>query len=256
MTNPHVLILGGTTEARALGERLSTRGGIAVTLSLAGRTAKPLPQAGSVRSGGFGGPDGLTAFLRREGIDLLVDATHPYAARISANAQIAASMAAIPLVTLERPRWRPLEGDRWIHVASVEDAAARIGPEPRSVFLAIGRQELVPFRGFRQHAYLVRSVDPVEPEAAPHDATFVRDRGPFGIEEERRLFDAHLIDTVISKNSGGEATYAKITVARERGLPVIMVDRPADPVPGAAETVDEAMAQIAHALGLPVERGE
>ena len=165
-------------------------------------------------------------------------------------------MAAIPLVTLERPRWRPVEKDTWIHVASVEDAAARIGPVPRSVFLAIGRQELAPFRGFRQHAYLVRSVDPVEPEAAPHDATFVRDRGPFGIEEERRLFDAHLIDTVISKNSGGEATYAKITVARERGLPVIMVDRPADPVPGAAETVDEAMAQIAHALGLPVERGE
>ena len=136
------------------------------------------------------------------------------------------------------------------------EAVSGLGASPRRVFVTLGRTDLTALFAAPQHRYLVRSVDPVEPEAAPHDATFVRDRGPFGIEEERRLFDAHLIDTVISKNSGGEATYAKITVARERGLPVIMVDRPADPVPGAAETVDEAMAQIAHALGLPVERGE
>lgn len=255
MHHPHVLILGGTGEARLLARRLVSAG-LRVTLSLAGRTASPLPQAGEVRVGGFGGPDGLAAFIRDNGVGVLVDATHPFAARISANADAAAGLARVRLVALERPAWEPVAGDRWTGVDSVAEAAAALGSVPRRAFLAIGRQELAPFAAHPQHVFLVRSVDPVELHVLPN-ARFILDRGPFDEAAERRLLEENRIDVVVAKNSGGDATYGKIAAARSLGVPVIMVRRPRAPRPGAVGDVDAAAAQVLHAAGpLPEKRGE
>jgi precorrin-6A/cobalt-precorrin-6A reductase len=182
-----ILILGGTAEARALAGALVERGDILVTLSLAGRTAKPLPQAVPVRSGGFGGADGLASYLRHEQVDVLIDATHPYAATISANACRAAETAGVPLIALSRPAWRPVAGDQWIEVATVAEAAKALGKAPRRVFLALGRKELQPFASAPQHVYLVRSVDPVDPPLAVPHAIYITAGGPFSEAEDRAL---------------------------------------------------------------------
>ncbi len=158
----------------------------------------------------------------------------------------------MPLVTLRRPPWQPVAGDRWTEVADIPEAVTALGPVPRRVFLAIGRQELAPFRAAPRHAYLVRSIDPVAPDADLPGADHILARGPFAEADEVRLLAAHRIETVVAKNSGGDATYAKIAAARALGLPVILVRRP--PGPEAAETVDEAEALIAHRLP-PVLRG-
>lgn len=253
---PAILILGGTGEARRLAERLVASGGFDVTLSLAGRTTSPLQQAGRLRVGGFGGADGLARFLRDHRIDLLVDATHPYAAGISANAQGAAGAAGVPLVVLERMPWREAGGDDWIGAGSMAEAAARLGESPRAVFLAIGRQELAPFRDHPQHRYVVRSVDPVDAGQAIPGAHCLLDRGPFDAVAERNLLVGHGIDVVVSKNSGGAAAYGKIAAARELGLPVVMIARPRRRPPGAVATVEEAIARIRHRLAPAAERGE
>lgn len=255
MTVPHVLILGGTGEARLLAERLVEAGELRITLSLAGRTAHPLPQAGDLRRGGFGGADGLANWLGANAVDILVDATHPFARHISGNASVAAKKSGIPLVTLERPPWRAVEGDRWIDAASVADATPLLGEAPKAVFLAIGRQELAPFRAFPQHRYIVRSVDPVTAVFQLPNADYILERGPFAEDDERTLFIKHGVDIVVAKNSGGEATYAKIAAARALGLPVVMVCRPVQRKADAT-TVDEAMEKVLHLAALPQERGE
>lgn len=252
---PAILILGGTGEARQLAERLVAHGGVDVTLSLAGRTANPLPQAGRLRVGGFGGVEGLVRHLR-ERVDVLVDATHPYAARMSGNAEIAAREAGVPLVVLERPAWQPASGDNWIAADSAVDAAARLGEAPRTVFLAIGRQELAPFRALPWHRYVVRSVDPVGADQAIPGAVCLLERGPFDLESERRLLVEHRIDVVVSKNSGGEAALPKIVAARALGLPVVMIMRPRPRPSGAVSTVDEALGRILHVVGPAAKRGE
>ena len=232
------------------------RGGAAITLSLAGRTKAPLPQAGRVRVGGFGGAQGLAAFLRDEGVSALVDATHPFAARISANAEAAASNAGVPLIVLQRPEWKQEPGDRWLPAGSAADAAALLGPKPKRVFLAIGRNELDAFRGL-PHRFLIRSVDPVEaPEAGFADAAFLLERGPFDRDAEEALLREHRIEMVVTKNSGGEATYGKIAAARELGLPAIMIARPRAGRSTDAGSVAEAFSRTLHAAGLPAERGE
>lgn len=236
-----ILILGGTTEARQLAGKLAARA--SVTLSLAGRTESPVAQGVPVRSGGFGGADGLAAYLRDEHVDLLIDATHPYAAQISANAAQAARVAGVPIFALRRPGWVPVEGDRWTQVDGVGDAAQALGAAPRRVLLALGRQEVAAFEAAPQHHYLIRSVDPVEPKLAVPDATYLLARGPFREVEERALLERHRIDAVVSKNSGGEATYGKIAAARALGIEVVMVRRPFLPDVPAAETV-EALAAI------------
>ncbi|MGE5147122.1 MAG: precorrin-6A/cobalt-precorrin-6A reductase, partial [Candidatus Eiseniibacteriota bacterium] len=163
------LILGGTAEARALAGALAERRDLAVTLSLAGRTAEPLKQPVPVRSGGFGGAEGLADYLRAARIDVLIDATHPYAAAISANAAEAARAARIPLIALRRPPWTRVAGDMWTEAGTMEEAVTALGQAPRRVFLALGRKELHPFEAAPQHVYLVRSVDPVDPPlAVPH----------------------------------------------------------------------------------------
>ena len=250
-----ILILGGTAEARALAEALAARPDFAVTVSLAGRTLEPLPQGAPVRSGGFGGAEGLARYLGEEKIDVLIDATHPYAAAISANAARAAESAGVKLLALRRPPWRKLAGDNWIEVESVEDAVMALGQAPKRVFLALGRNELQPFTAAPQHFYLIRSVDPVDPPLAVPHATYITARGPFSESEDRALLQSHNIEVIVAKNSGGEASYGKIEAARALRLPVIMLKRPALPEVASVATVSEVVAILDHALTLSTARG-
>jgi precorrin-6A/cobalt-precorrin-6A reductase len=250
-----ILILGGTTEARRLAERLAARDDLAVTVSLAGRTRKPASQAAPVRTGGFGGVQGLADYLTAERIDALIDATHPYAAVISTNAARAAAIANVPLLALRRPPWVAVAGDRWTEVADIAEAVRLLGEKPQHVFLALGRNEIGAFVQAPQHFYLVRSVDPVDPPLAVPGAFYVTGRGPFTEEDDRALMTDHAIDVIVAKNSGGSATYGKIAAARALGLPVILLRRPVTPQVTAVETVEDAMAWLDHALALRAARG-
>jgi len=251
----NILILGGTAEARMLAEALATRGGIRATLSLAGRTAQPAPQAVPVRKGGFGGADGLARYMREQRISVLIDATHPYAAAISANAARAATLTEIPLLALRRPAWDTVAGDQWIEVDNVEAAVESLGQVPRRVFLALGRKEIAPFAAAPEHVYLVRSVDPVDPPLAVPHAIYLTARGPFSEAEDRALLERHRIDVVVAKNSGGDATYGKIAASRALHLPVIMLKRPALPEVESVETVAAVLAWLDHALTSAASRG-
>jgi precorrin-6A/cobalt-precorrin-6A reductase len=255
MDKRRILILGGTTEARDLAARLARRTDLAVTLSLAGRTLDPAPQPVPVRSGGFGGAEGLAAYLRGETIDLLIDATHPFARQISANAGIASKAAGIPLLRLERLGWEETNGDRWTRVTSIAEAVTALGGEPRRVFLAIGRQEAKAFDAAPQHHYLVRSVDPVDPPLDAPDVEYLLARGPFAVEAEVALLRDRRIDVIVSKNSGGNATYGKIVAARILGLPVLLVERAAADDGHRAGTVEEALRLADHLLGAFRKRG-
>jgi len=250
-----ILILGGTAEARALAQGLAARDEFAVTVSLAGRTAEPLPQAAPVRTGGFGGAEGLARYLRDKQVDLMIDATHPYAAAISANAARAADSAGVSLLALRRPPWRKVTGDDWTEVESVEEAVSALGDRSKRVFLALGRKELQPFVAAPQHIYLVRSVDSVDPPLAVPHASYIAARGPFSEDGDRALFARHNIEVIVAKNSGGEASYGKIGAARALRLPVIMLKRPALPEVASVATVQEVLAFLDHALTPSTARG-
>ena len=241
MADLTILILGGTTEARVLAERLAARARVRVTLSFAGRTRDPATPLCTLRVGGFGGADGLAAWLDAHAVDALVDATHPFARTISANARAAAGTAGVPLIVVARPPWQPVAGDRWTRVPDMAGAARAIGAAPRRVLLAIGRQEVAAFRAAPQHHYHVRSVEPPDPADLPPGAETLLARGPFAEAAERALLEARRIEVVVAKNSGGDATYGKIAAARSLGLPVIIVDRP----PGEGMTLDAALAHLA-----------
>jgi precorrin-6A/cobalt-precorrin-6A reductase len=250
-----ILILGGTTEARIMAERLSGRAGLDVTLSLAGRTASPARQPVPVRRGGFGGADGLATYLSHERVDAMVDATHPYASIISANAAAAAGKARVPFVTLRRPPWIAVAGDQWIDVSDVSEAVLALGKTVRRVLVTLGRNELAPFANAPQHHYLIRSVDPVEPPLPLPHVHYVTARGPFAEADDRALMRAHRIDAVIAKNSGGAATYGKIAAARALGLAIIMLRRPPATAAPAVETIEDALAWLDHALTSTAARG-
>jgi precorrin-6A/cobalt-precorrin-6A reductase len=250
-----ILILGGTAEARQLAERLAGRIDLAVTLSLAGRTAAPAPQPVPVRVGGFGGAEGLADHLAAEHVDIMVDATHPYAAAISANAARAARLAKVPLIALRRPPWEPVAGDRWTPARDAADAVGALGAASRRVFVALGRKELAPFAAAAQHHYLIRSVDPVDPPLRVPHAVYLTGRGPFAEDDERALLARNRIEVVVAKNSGGPATYGKIAAAHALGLAVIMLTRPELPPAPTVETVDDALALIDHALASESARG-
>jgi precorrin-6A/cobalt-precorrin-6A reductase len=250
-----VLILGGTTEARQLAGKLAARADVEVALSLAGRTENPVEQPVPTRSGGFGGVGGLAAYLREEQINLLIDATHPYAANISRNAAEAALLAGIPIFALRRPAWEPVEGDRWMLVADAAEAVKALGAAPRKVFLALGRQEIAEFASAPQHAYVIRSVDPVEPPLDVPDATYILARGPFAEADELELLKTHRIDAIVAKNSGGSATYGKIAAARKLGIEVILFRRPLLPDVPSAPSVGELLAIVDHWLKPTEKRG-
>jgi len=238
-----------------LAGRLAGRADLEVTLSLAGRTASPAKQPVPVRVGGFGGVAGLADYLMRERVDVLIDATHPYAAIISANAAAAARQSRVPLVALRRPAWPAVAGDRWVEVGDVREAVAALGQTPRRVFVALGRNELAPFCDAPQHHYLIRSVDPVEPPLPLRQASYVTGRGPFSEASDRALLIEHRIDGIIAKNSGGSATYGKIAAARALDIEVVMVRRPPPPDGLAVETVEAAVAWLDHALTSATARG-
>ncbi|MFJ4466378.1 cobalt-precorrin-6A reductase [Streptomyces sp. NPDC089424] len=234
--SPHVLILGGTTEARELAATLTARTGTRVTTSLAGRVSRPGAVAGDVRIGGFGGAEGLAAWLRAHDVSAVVDATHPFAEAITANAVRAAARCGVPAVVLRRPGWRPGPGDDWHPVASPAAAAAVLPRLGRRVFLTTGRLGLAAFAGLTGQHFVVRSVEPPAPPM-PADVELLLARGPFTVAGELALLREHRIDVVVTKDSGGAATAAKLTAARELGVPVVVVSRPPLP-PGAAAVPD------------------
>jgi precorrin-6A/cobalt-precorrin-6A reductase len=250
-----VLILGGTTEARLLAERLAKRADLDVTLSLAGRTASPLPHAVPLRIGGFGGAAGLAAHLASEHVDALIDATHPYANIISDNAAAAARQAGVPFVALHRPPWKAVAGDRWTEVGDTREAVGAIGANSRNVFVALGRNALGVFATAPQHHYLVRSVDRVDPPLPLPHATYITARGPFSEDSDRALMTTHRIGVVISKNSGGSAAYGKIAAARALQIEVIMLRRQPPRDAPAVQTIDEAIDWLDHALTSATARG-
>lgn len=221
-----ILILGGTREARELAGLL-TGEGLPVITSLAGVTENPVLPPGAVRRGGFGGVAGLAHYLDGEGIALVVDATHPFAARISAHAHQACSAAGLPLFRLERPAWRPQAGDRWTCVPSVAEAAAALPPGAR-VLLTIGRKDVLPFLERGDLGGVARMIER-PPEALPQGWTLLLDRPPFSLAPERKLMREHAISCLVTKNAGGAGTEPKLIAARELGIPVIMVERPPKP---------------------------
>jgi precorrin-6A/cobalt-precorrin-6A reductase len=251
-----ILILGGTTEARELAKRLAKCVEYEVVVSLAGRTKTPAPQPTPVRTGGFGGAAGLAGYLVSERIDALIDATHPYANVISANASTAARQSGVPLLALRRPAWVASAGDLWEDVADVAAAVRTLGDRPRRVFVTLGRNEIGSLTDAPQHFYLIRSVDPVDPPLPLPQASYLTARGPFTEAGDRALMVLHGIDAVIAKNSGGTASYGKIAAARALGIEVIMLRRPPPPADApAVETVDAVIAWLDHALTSAAARG-
>jgi precorrin-6A/cobalt-precorrin-6A reductase len=242
-----VLLLGGTTEASRLAQVLA-QAGVDAVFSYAGRTDAPIAQPLPTRVGGFGGVVGLQAFLQAERISHVLDATHPFAAQMSSNAVQACAAAAVPLLALERPAWQAQVGDVWTHVADIAGAVKVLPVEPARVFLAIGKQNLSPFLACAQHWYLLRLVDPVLdlPAARGH---VVLDRGPFTLQGDRALLQAHSITHIVSKNSGGAGAEAKLVAARELGLPVILIDRPHIPSRHTVGSVPEVLRWLGVAGG-------
>ena len=241
MKQTKLLILGGSGEAAALARALDGDARYDVTLSLAGRTSEPVKLPGTIRTGGFGGAEGLSRTLHDEKFDAVIDATHPFADQIKANAIEAARLTGVPLLAIRRPSWTPVDGDNWILVEDLEGAAVALGETAKRVFLTTGRDELRPFAKASQHFYLLRSVEAPARDELPAHVELITARGPFRLVHELALLKQHATDIVVTKNSGGEATYAKLAAARALGLPVVMVRRPMLPEAPSVETVVEAL---------------
>lgn len=244
-----ILILGGTTEASTLARLLADDQRFDATLSLAGRTGSPKQQALPTRVGGFGGIAGLETWLRENDVAAVIDATHPYAAQMSAHAVAACNALALPLGSIMRAPWTRGDGDNWIEVETSEAAARALGSAPARVFLSIGRQELAAFAAAPQHHYIARTIDPPE-VALPPDIRFVHERGPFDVTTEEAFLARERISIVVSKNSGGAATYPKIIASRRLRIPVVMIGRPHKPHGAVLNDPEDAMnwleAQLAH----------
>jgi len=240
-----VLVLAGTAEAAELVGRLAADPAYDVCASLAGHTRAPAALACPVRVGGFGGVDGLVAALRDGGFGALVDATHPFAAVMPHHAATAAEVVRVPRVRLLRPRWEPQPDDRWLEVDDLAAAADALGAlGARRALLTTGRLELEPFARVDGVHMVVRTIEPPDPLPLA-DATVLLDRGPYTVPGEVALLRDHAVDAVVTKNSGGASTSAKLTAARMLGLPVVMVRRPPSPPGPAVTTVDDAAAWLA-----------
>ncbi|NPD16563.1 cobalt-precorrin-6A reductase [Xinfangfangia sp. D13-10-4-6] len=231
----NVLILGGTTEASRLAQLMASRS-LRAVLSYAGRVETPRSQPIQTRTGGFGGAQGLADYLRAHQITHLIDATHPFAAQISQNAAQAAQMTGTRLIRLMRPAWQPGPGDNWRDLPDLATAAQMLAGPPRRVFLAIGRLHLADFTSQPQHDYLVRLVDPPDSPLPLPNVTLEIARGPFDQATDLALLRRHRSDLIIAKNAGGAGASAKLSAARELGLPVWLIARPALPE---AETVSD-----------------
>jgi precorrin-6A/cobalt-precorrin-6A reductase len=237
-----LLILGGTTEATALAGRIANRRDLDPVLSFAGRTRNPLPPPIPFRVGGFGGVAGLETYLIERKFDAVVDATHPFAVQISRNAVVACRKVGLPIAGFTRPPWKQRRDDLWTIVADIAEAVRALGDRPRRVFLTIGGVQLAEFGRASQHRFLVRTIDP--PESALTFHRLILARGPFSVEDEIALMRNERIDTLVTKNSGGSATEAKIKAARALGIEVVIVDRPAPEEYAAFHSTDEVLAWI------------
>jgi precorrin-6A/cobalt-precorrin-6A reductase len=220
-----ILILGGTRDALELADKLSAEGRFSVIYSLAGRVEHPRLPNCEVRIGGFGGIDGLSGYLMDERIHAVVDATHPFAARISQHVEEASQRLGLPLVALVRSPWIAVDGDVWHEVPDLQSAADVVPRLGKRVFLAIGRQEVSVFAQCTDGYFLIRAIEPPSGPLPPN-CDVVLGRGPFHFDDELKLLRDHAIDLVVAKNSGGAATYPKILAAREIHIPVVMVQRP------------------------------
>jgi precorrin-6A/cobalt-precorrin-6A reductase len=238
-----LLILGGTAEAVELATACAARPVLEVISSLAGRTRVPGLPPGEVRIGGFGGTEGLARFLVERGIDQVIDATHPFAAQMGAHAEQACREAGVPRLRLLRPPWVPVPGDRWIEVADCAEGAPRLPELGRRVFLTVGRRDLDAFAQLDLW-FLVRTIEP--PGVLPlRQGQWLAGRGPFAVEDELALLRTHAIEVLVTKASGGGATYAKLVAARHLGLPVLMVRRPPPPSGPVVDSVAAALAWLA-----------
>ncbi|MFO0993407.1 MAG: cobalt-precorrin-6A reductase [Hyphomicrobiales bacterium] len=220
------LIFGGTSEARLLADRLVTEGLVVVT-ALAGVTEAPTLPKGEVHRGRFGGVDGIVAYANERGFDTIIDATHPFAAKISANIAAAGQRLALPSFRLEREAWRPGAGDEWIEVPNVGTAAVAV-PRAARVFLTLGQRGLEPFLARSDLSGVIRVIEPIA-RGLPASWRLVQQRPPYLLAEDRRLFENERFTILVTKNSGGEATAAKLIAARERKIPVVMIARPDKP---------------------------
>ena len=224
-----ILILGGTGEAMKLAAALAARPDLPALLSFAGRTKTPLLPSIPSRIGGFGGVDGLAAYLTAMKTPLVIDATHPFAAQMSQNAAQACARLGVPRLTFTRRPWTPEPGDRWIEVPDIESAVDALGEAPAHVFLTVGRLSLGAFKRAPQHSYVARSIDQPDARELPPRCRVLLARPPFALAEERALMEAEAFNFLCTKNSGGAATESKLLAARALGLPVIMVNRPQAP---------------------------
>lgn len=255
----NVLLLGGTTEATALAGLLAADPRFSGTLSLAGRTANPVAAPIPVRMGGFGGVEGLASYIKTNNIGVVIDATHPFAAQISANAVLACQLTHCPLIALERPPWQQQPDDNWETHGSVEAAIAALPDESTVVFSGLGRLLLGALRAAPQHHYIIRLIDPpVLPLELPH-STLVLGRGPFKTADDTVLFRVHGVQIVLAKNAGSRATVSKIEAARALGLKVMMIDRPTIPVRHTFETVEAVWQELQRVFSAhdasPISRG-
>jgi precorrin-6A/cobalt-precorrin-6A reductase len=214
-------------------------------LSLAGATVNPAPAPVPLRIGGFGRAEGLAAFLIAERIDAVIDATHPFAARMSANAIAACRATDTPLVVFTRPPWTREPGDRWIEVKTMGDAADALGLKPKTVFLTQGRLQLAAFARAPQHRYIVRTIDRPEEIDALLDCKLILARGPFSLAGEVALMENERVEALVTKNSGGRATYAKIEAARRLQIEVVIVRRPPAAEAETMHDLDAVMSWIA-----------
>jgi precorrin-6A/cobalt-precorrin-6A reductase len=239
-----LLILGGTGEARALAARAATLDGFHAVSSLAGATRNPARPPGEVRTGGFGGVAGLTRYLTDQRIDLVIDATHPYAAQISNHAAVACDSVRVPLLHIVRPAWSPVPGDRWLAAETPGAAAETCRAAGDRIFVTLGRKDLGALAGLADRFVLLRCVDPPETPPPFAQVETVIGRGPFSLDDELELMRRHRIDCLLCKNSGGESTYAKVAAARTSRIPVVMLKRPTPPAGKVVATVEEAVAWL------------
>jgi precorrin-6A/cobalt-precorrin-6A reductase len=239
------LLLGGTGDANALAEAL-VHARVDAIYSYAGRTQIPLPHALPTRIGGFGGAAGLADFIRQERITHVIDATHPFAAEMSRHAADACATTNTPLIALERAAWTRVPNDHWIEVADIDTAVTALPDAPARVFLAIGRQHIAPFAAKPQHAYTLRFVDALDGALPLPNAEVIVSRGPFTLEGDRELMASRRINILVARNSGGSGARAKIDAARELGIPVILIARPALPERPRVESVEAVMAWLGH----------
>lgn len=224
-------------------------------ISLAGRTADPRPLNLPVRIGGFGGIEGLRRYLVDEGVVAVIDATHPFAAVMPFHAEAACKAEGVPLLAIRRAPWRPQADDVWVSVADIPAAVAALGPEPKRVFLTVGRLELPSFAQAPQHRYLVRVIEPVGDRFPVPDATILQQRGPFDADDETDLMRREGVELLVTKNAGGTATAGKLVAARRLRIPVVMVERPRKPEVEHVDHVDQVLPWLVAQGLLVTERG-